>query len=291
MANTETKTETETKTQKYENHIPIFRLKPHKYDLSCTVKHVGYIDTTKETLLDEIIDIKTSDYEIVRFGKNVDYVQSLYEYDITAIIMRNNIKGDILLKGEYFPIYSLSIGYTKSTLTGFLFDIYVGFAPNQESLQILKDPKNVVNAKLNGSYTMKVYCDQQVTENYASFIDSLDEKIIEDSSICNMISSLNEDDGIKYLQEKIDATREFYKDLQNGYIMFNYKNQDDVVEQLRELYRSHKIDFLINFALLQSEKKRAKKYNAIESYEIPKNVIKLNDIKNNIDNLSDILHN
>lgn len=285
---------TETDSQKYSSYMPVFRFKPQKRNSSCIVSHVGYIDTTKETLLDDIVDITTSDYEIKRFGKNTDYVKSLYGYDITAVIMRNNIKGDILLKGEYFPVYSLSIGYTKNTLTGFLFDIFVGFAPNQESLQILKNPKDVVNAKLEGTFTMKVYCDQQTMEKYSLFIDSLDDKIVEEPEIANKVSTMNDDDGICYIQEKINKVKEFYKDLQNGYVMFEYENNDKTVEKLRDLYRTNNIDnnidYLIEFALLESEKKRAKKYNAIESYEIPKKVIKLNQIKDNIDNLSTILH-
>jgi ribosome-associated translation inhibitor RaiA len=278
--------------QKYDSYVPIFRLKPQKRksdESTCIISHVGYIDQSKETLLDEVIEIKTTDYEIKRFGKNVDYIKTLYNYDITAIIMRNNIKGDILLKGEYFPVYSVSIGFTKNTVTGFLFDIFVGFVPNQESLQLLKNPKEIVNAKLTGSYTLKVYFDQQVTEKYNSFVDSLDEKIVEDSQIADKISNMNEDDAMKYIEEKIDEVKEFYKDLQNGYVMFEYENHDDVLEKLRDLYRSHKIDYLIDFTLIESEKKRAKKYNAIESYEIPKNVIKLNQIKDNINNLSTLL--
>ena len=280
---------TETDSQKYSSYIPIFRLKPQKYNSSFTVSHVGYIDTAKETLLDEIVDITTTDYEIKRFGKNTDYVKTLFGYDITAVIMRNNIKGDILLKGEYFPIYSLSVGYTKNTITGFLFDIFVGFAPNQESLQKLKNPKGVVNATLEGTFTMKVYCDKETTEKYLSFIDSLDEVVIEEPDIANKIASMSEDDGISYIREKIDEVKEFYKDLQNGYLMFEYDNHDKTVKKLRELYKTNKIDYLIKFALLESEKKRAKKYNAIESYEIPKKVIKLNQIKENIDNLSAVL--
>jgi hypothetical protein len=279
----------QNETDKYSSYIPIFRLKPQKRTSSCIVAHVGYIDTKKETLLDEIVEINTSNYEIKRFGKHTDYIKSLFGYDITAVIMRNNIKGDILLKGEYFPIYSLSVGYTKNTLTGFLFDIFVGFAPNQESLQILKNPKGVVNAKLEGSFTMKVYCDQQTTEKYFSFIDSLDELVVEDPNIANKIATMSEEDGMNYIQEKIEEVKEFYKDLQNGYLMFEYENHDKTVDNLRNLYRTNKIDYLIRFALLESEKKRAKKYNAIESYEIPKKVIKLNQIKDNIDNLSAVL--
>lgn len=279
-----------TEKQKYESYIPIFRLKPQNRESACTVTHVGYIDTAKETLLDEIVEIKTSDYEIKRFGKNVDYIKTLNNYDITGIVMRNNIKGDILLKGEYFPIYSLSVGFTKNNNAGFLFDIFIGFAPDQESLKTLKDPKNIVNAKLVGTYTMKVYCDQAVNEKFASFLDSLEESIVEDLDVVNTMGTMDEDKALEFLQQKINEKKEFYKDLQNGYLLFEYKNHDEVVNKLRDLYRLHKIDDLIKFTLIESEKKRAKKYNAIESYEIPKNVIKLNDIKNNLDNLSEILH-
>lgn len=276
-------------SQTYDSYIPVFRLKPQKRNSSCIVTHVGYIDTLKETLLDEIVEISTTDYEIKRFGKHTDYIKSLFGYDITAVIMRNNIKGDILLKGEYFPIYSLSIGYTKNTVTGFLFDIFVGFAPNQESLQNLKNPKGVVNANLEGTFTMKVYCDQQTTEKFSSFIDSLDELVVAEPEIANKIATMSEDDGICYIKEKIDEVTDFYKDLQNGYLIFEYENHDKTIEKLRELYKLNKIDYLIRFALLESEKKRAKKYNAIESYEIPKKVIKLDQIKDNIDNLSAVL--
>jgi len=275
--------------KKYVSHMPIFRLKPNKRESLCVITHVGYIDSTKETLLDEVIDINTSDYEIKRFGKNVDYIKTLHKYDITSIIMRNNIKGEVLLRGEYFPVYSLSVGFTKNTLTGFLFDIFIGFAPDKESLEILKDPKNVINAKLTGKFIMKVYCDQATNEKYSSFVDSIEDSIIEDLSIVNAIELMDEDKSIEYLEEKINEKKQFYKDLQNGGLLFEYKNQEDVIDQLRDLYRTRKIDDLIKFALLESEKKRSKKYNAIDSYEIPKNVIKLNDIKNNLDNLSKIL--
>ena len=136
---------------------------------------------------------------------------------------------------------------------------------------------------------MKVYCDQQTTEKFSSFIDNLDEFVVDEPEIANKIATMSDDDGICYIQEKIDEVKEFYKDLQNGYLMFEYENHDKTVDHLRNLYRTNKIDYLIKFALLESEKKRAKKYNAIESYEIPKKVIKLNQIKDNIDNLSAVL--
>lgn len=283
---------TTTDARKYDNHIPVFKLKPQKYYRNtCIINHVGYIDTTKDTLLDTIIDIKTTDYEIKRFGVNVEYVQTLYNYDIIATIMRNNIKGDMLLRGEYFPVYSLSIGYIKNTLSGFLFDIFVGFVPDQQSVKILKDPKNITNSTITGTYKLKIFCDKQMTDNYSSFIDSLDDAIVENPTIANHISSMTEDVGIKYLRTKIDESKDFFKNLQTGSKDYEYTNHDNTVKLLRDLYKSHKIDLLIKFALIQSEKARSKKYNAIESYEIPKNVIKLNNIKNNLDNLSSILHN
>jgi hypothetical protein len=63
-----------------------------------------------------------------------------------------------------------------------------------KSLQILKNPKGVVNAKLEGSFTMKVYCDQQTTEKYSSFIDELDELVVEEPEIANKIATMDDED-------------------------------------------------------------------------------------------------
>ena len=113
-----------TEEKKYESFIPIFRLKPINREPACIVKHVGYIDKSKEMLLDEVVEIETSDYEIKRFGKYTEFITTINNYDITAGIMRNNIKGDIIVKGEYFPIYSLSIRSTKKLVNDYLFDIF-----------------------------------------------------------------------------------------------------------------------------------------------------------------------
>ena len=87
--------------QKYDNITPFFKLNPKKRGTSCNVNHVGYMDMTKETLEDDIVDIATSDYEIKRFGKNIEYVDTISKYDITATIMRNNIRGDLLINGDF----------------------------------------------------------------------------------------------------------------------------------------------------------------------------------------------
>jgi hypothetical protein len=280
---------TESTEKKYDDVIPIFRIKPVYRDSSCIVKHVGYIDNTKELLLDEIVDIKTSDFEIRRFGRNTEFVTTINNYDITAVIMRNNIKGDILLKGDYFPLYSLSIGFIKTLVSGYLFDIFVGFAPDQESLTQLKNPQKVVDARLNGSYTMKIYCDPFVSEHFDNLYDELDQKLIEEPHILEKIGQLDEKEGMDFIAEQLDEYKNMYKDLQNGYMIFEFKSHLEIINKLRDLYKSRKIFPLIKFVLEQVEKKRNKKYNAIESYEIPKNIIKLNDLEKNINNMENLL--
>lgn len=265
--------------EKYSDTEPIFRLKPVFRNNVCEVKHVGYMNSDQR-LGDELLEFETSREAQEVCGKNVDFINKIYDYNITAAIYKNNVVGSYLLKHTFLPVYSISIAYTKSIVSGFLFDIFIGFELDEESIKVVKEPRKCVNARLYGRFKLKLFCDDEVVNSYDLMLDSIQERIIEEDAIIQKMNTMSEEDFMVFLDEEITRRKEYLLALKNGIDIPELFSVKRTVEMLRNVYKLNDLTVLFESALNVRQKERQHKYNAIEDYKIPTNVINIKDIEN-----------
>ena len=265
--------------KKYEDYLPVFRLKPNSYSNSSNLKLVSYMHKN-ENLGDEQVEFETSEDNIKLYGKNVDYVGNVMNYDITAYIFKNNIVGSYLINNSYIPVYSLSFVFAKQIVKGPLFDICIGYELDRESRNSLK-PKNMINALVNGSYTMKIVCDDEVSNSIEDFLKELPEKLILLPEIYKVVNDLPTETAENFLKRIIKDTITNYRELFKGIKMEQFKTHTKMVEELRKIYKINYFNLFLEFCLKKREEKRRKEYKAVEKYEIPKRVLNIKDVENN----------
>jgi hypothetical protein len=270
-----------TEEKPYANTEPIFRLKPLAYNTCCELKHVGYFNEG-DSLGDEIVELTTSDESKSFYGENSLFIMNIMKYNITVNIYRNNFKGSFLLQQTYLPVYAIDFRYSKNIVSGIIFSICLILELNDYSLDLLKTPAKCVNARIEGTYRIKL-----LGENFNdTFFAKIPEYIQSDPEVINKFNILSEEDFLAYYQSLLSDTKEYYEKLKTGIVVEQFRTQSQLITNIFEpLIKDNKLRYFILYSLELREHKRRIEYNAIESYSIPKKVLKIQDInENNIDN-------
>jgi len=275
-------------SKQYENTEPVFRLKPVYQNNVCEVKLVGYMDPTQK-LGDEVIEIDTTENVQELHGKYVDFIFKIYGYDVTACIYKNNILGNYLLKNDFLPVYSISIAYKKTLVDGYLFDIFIGFQLNEESKKLLKDPRKCHNARLYGEFKLKLYCDDEVSQNFDKVLDLVEKNIVKEPQILEKINTMSEEEFSKFLFDELEKRKTFLKELLDGRVLEPLTSVNKTTTFLRNIYKNNDITPFIKVALDIRQEERRKKYNATDKYEIPQKVLNIKDVEQNPDMLDSYL--
>lgn len=265
--------------KQYSNTQPVFRLKPIFRSDTCEVKLVGYMDPDHK-LGDELLEFETPKEVEAAFGKNVDLVSKIKNYNITTNIYKNNILGNYLVKNDFLPVYSISFMYAKTMVSGFLFDIFIGFQLDEESKNLLKDYSKCVNARLHGKFILKLYCDDEVTEHFDLILSTIDDKVIQEPEVLAKMETMSEEEFMKYLDEEITQRKTYLTNLKNGIEIPELHSVTKTINMLRNVYKNNDLTNIIHYALEVREDERRKKYNAVEEYKIPEKVLNIKDIEN-----------
>ena len=273
----------------YTETEPIFRLKPLYRSNVCEVKLVGYMDSSQK-LADETLEFETTNEVQGVYGKNVDYISKVKNYSVTASLYKNNVVGNYLLKTKFIPIYSVSIAYSKTLVSGFLFDLFIGFELDEESQKMLSDPRKCLNSRLHGKFILKLYCDDEVISNYDKVLNLVEEKIVTEPDVIEKMNSLNEDDFMNFLDCEIEKRKKFLLELKEGIELKELQGLNKTIIYLRELYKLNDIEPIIKIALEIREDERRKKYSAIEKYDLPTKVLNIKDVENDPEYLNKYLN-
>jgi hypothetical protein len=275
-------------SKQHENTEPVFRLKPVYQNNVCEVKLVGYMDP-EQRLGDEVIEIDTTENVQQLHGKYVDFLYNIDGYDITACIYKNNIVGNYLLKNNFLPVYSISIAYKKTLVDGYLFDIFIGFELDRQSMILLQDPKKCHNARLYGEFKLKLYCDTEVSQNFGKVLQLVEKNIVEEPQILEKLNSMNEEEFSTFLFDETEKRKTFLKELLDGKVLEPLTSLTKNTAFLRNIYKNNDIKPIIKVALDIRQEERRKKYNAIDKYEIPQKVLNIKDVEQNPEMLDSYL--
>jgi hypothetical protein len=269
-----------TDSKQYQTTEPIFRLKPLTYNTHCELKHVGYFNEG-DSLGDEIVELSTTDEDKALYGENTLFISSVMKYNITVNIYKNNFKGSFLLQNTFLPVFSIDLSYAKNIVGGFLFSICLGLELNEYSLNLLKTPAKCVNARIEGTYYIRL-----LAENFnQGFMDKLSDYVQSDPEVVAQFSSLSEEEFLLYYKDRLASVVDFYEKFKTGIILEQFTTQSKLISNIVEpLIKDYRLRYFILHSLELREQKRRAEYNAIESYSIPKKVLNIKDLEqNNID--------
>lgn len=170
--------------------IPVFRLKPNNND-SGTIKYKGCFGNDQK-LADEVVEIPKEENIFYNedFGIETLYLGKIKNYDIIANLNKCNLTGSFLLNNNELPVYYLSVNYNSTFVKGFLFEYYLVFNINEESLNQLTSPEKYNNAYLNGKYYFSFNINEEITNNYEELFTKFykKEKNLEDNEIKHNIN-------------------------------------------------------------------------------------------------------
>ena len=267
---------------------PVFRLKPIRNDpediSECYIKHVGYV-TSKENLGDEVIELKTTPSEQTKYGKNIHTLGVINGHDITVRMYRNNMTGHYMINSKLLPVCSLQFMYSKSIVTGYLFNIFIYLLLDPLKNEFLKDAKSYVGARVNGKYILILDSEDELNKNINELYNNVCENFATEqlASELNDNTDVSEEELLAKLKNIIEEKKTFYKSLIDGYALTHFKNINQFVEEnLTPIYNNKHFIDIIKFALGERQKKRAKEYNAYDKeYKLPDKVLKINDYQNN----------
>ena len=170
--------------------------------------------------------------------------------------------------------------YAKTLVSGFLFDIFIGFQLDEESKNLLKDYSKCVNARLHGKFILKLYSDDEVTENFDLILSTIDDSVIQEPEVLAKMETMSDDDFMKYLDEEITRRKTYLTNLKNGIEIPELHSVTKTINMLRNVYKNNDLTNIIHYALEVREDERRKKYNAVEEYKIPEKVLNIKDIEN-----------
>jgi hypothetical protein len=160
------------------------------------------------------------------------------------------------------------------------FDIFIGFELDEESIKVVKDPRKCVNARLFGRFKLKLFCDDEVINSYDLMLNSIQDRIIEEDATIQKMNTMSEEDFLVFLDTEITRRKEYLLALKDGIDIPELFSVKRTIEMLRNVYKLNDLTLLFESALNVRQKERQQKYNAIEEYKIPTNVINIKDIEN-----------
>ena len=101
----------------------------------------------------------------------------------------------------------------------------------------------IINSYINGSYTLKVVCDDEVSNDIESFLKELPDKLILLPEIYNVINELPSDEAESFLKKTINDVESYYRDLFKGLKIEQFKTHTKMVEELRQVYKKNYFSF------------------------------------------------
>lgn len=275
--------------EQLEKMIPVFHLKPES---SNRVKSIlTMYAENEERLCDDQLEIETPENIKEQIGNNTLLLGQVNSYVIVGKFCACNIPGDYLVNNNKIPVYYLSIIYNRQFITGCLFNIFIYFEISEDTKKKLNEPKKYYKAYMDGKFTV------QFVPSDDNFIDKIKDLVERDvllkyQKVIDSSSNDDEKDAImdKVIEEIMYEMKEYKKFLEPQDFGDRVPTQKASFNRLNSFCDSVVFKKLLSYGLIFREEERIKSRDIDEElYSIPKNIIKLSDVKNDPSKLEELL--
>lgn len=285
MSKSAKKTQKQGKRDMLRNLVPYFRLTLGELGGRVTCKLGGY-SQPKDKIQDEIID-SIDDKRKESYGL----------YETGYITQHCNISASYLVKNDKLPVYCKSVLYSRQFLSGNLFSCYLYFTMDDQTKdfvsgrtkEIISDGKKVVindyskyyNMLMSGKFTMELLTiDDDFLKNFL-------ERKRDDLEAEFMLECVDEFDGanddekeimLSKMNDKIDIMLNVYKKYFEP-IEIENPRKNRIIKAMDDLFSNPHMAELIEFGLKFRDKKRIEESCPDQTFERPKKVINLRELK------------
>jgi len=278
------------KKKEYSNVEPAFRFKAKSRSNEGELKLAGYLNES-DLLGDEVIELETSQKAKEKFGKNTDMIENETSYDIKVNIYRTNLPGSFILVNHKWPIFHISVVYSKSVVAGYLLDFYVYFTLDDEFRKTLTKPVHYINTPLKGSFSIAMEGDEGLKDEITKLMDSSEERAVDyvakQYALSNKsIEDDDEDKVMKLIEKEVKHMKDYYNSLIVGIQLPMYLSDNIIINTyLIPLYKDKLFLDIITKAIAIREKKRREelRIDDDEPIEAPTKIFKIRDMDKNPD--------
>jgi hypothetical protein len=267
--------------QDYKNLVPVFHITPVvESEIQVKCNQIGLCGLEEGKINDDILEIETPQYMINKVGKDTLLFDTINNYTIIGKYCKCNITGNYLISNHKIPVYYLTILYSKKFVGGCLFNIFLYFTLDDETKKKLDHPSKYVNTHMNGFYTLEFV---PVDDNFIEKIKPMVEEFT-----LKKYSNETDVDMDKIIDE-INNEMEKFKNFLEPQKFDGYPSKKQVLKHMKTLCSNPLVSKLSTLGLYLREKERKEKKCPDVSYEIPQNIINLDEIKKDPNLLEKIL--
>ena len=254
------------------NNVPIFRLKSMGSD-RVICKHIGNVEQ-KDEIIDEPLDL----------NNNILNIGIVGQYEIYAKACLCNIVGNYLINNIKYPIYYMTLLYSKKFVTGYLFTIFLYFTIDDITIKELTTPNKYINRLMTGKYTMEFVADDDFLSKFLEKMKPEIENYFMERYVEQF--ELSDEEGKARIMETVinDVNNKLneYRNIFEPEVVTNI-NKNKVIEKMQNIYNNKNMKDLILFGLNIREKERIEKSCPDQDYTMPKKIINLKELKENPD--------
>jgi hypothetical protein len=268
---------------------PVFRLKIiNARNTECLIKLVGFIKES-EKLGDEVVELDLPlhpHYQDV--GRHAIPIKSIDKFDMVGRLYRCNVVGSHIVASSRYPIMYLNIEYSRQMVSGSLFQLLFSIDIDRAQKNAVKDTKKYVNLTFTGQWVQHIDCDDEFIEKYESLL----QEMLEDEALKKFYYSddvdkenMSDEQIAEWVKKYVSTERIFYDNIMKEKKVqeeLSFKNLTKLRDRYITLCMSDKFHKFLALAMKARDVYRRKQYKIEdddEQYTIPKNITKLNDVK------------
>lgn len=269
---------------------PVFRLKLNGEN-TVVCQYKGMLREDQELLDEEI-------------GDPAYYINSVVEKNgennIFVRYYKCNVLGGYLLKEDKIPLYYTHVNFTRGIVSGFLFNLWIFFIPDEETKKSIKHPNNYVNKTMTGKFVMQLILDGNVADEENNGMYTKEVENYYQQFYADELKKELESRGLAVDEDTVKtiARRRAHKKIEwlTGIHPVEYMpTVNRAIREMRKfLLEGDTYQVLVNAGLDVREKERCVKWdsgNLFESRPDVDRVIDLGYLKNNPDKINEYLDN
>jgi len=282
------------KKKKYENTVPIFRIKPFNRSNRSKVRLWGYCGEG-EKIIDEPMSLNKPihpDYPTFPHMRDCIPFRNYGPYKLTGRFYRCNVSGAHIILASRYPIMYLNVEYERSSpsVTGSLFQLIFSIDMNMDDKKAIKENKQYRDLEFSGTWVRHMDCDDELKETYGKYLVEILEneglnKLYKSDEMTDVRNGLvSEEDTMCWVDRYVESEKLFYDEIMNEKSMDSFfLSIERTRDELLKLCCTEKFNTFLRVAMMARDLQRRRKFGVTDedcaNYEIPDNIIKLDDVR------------